>query len=314
MPGFYSNKQPERGPDNSDSGRTHRQPNPSSRSRKKRFQTKPSESRTVPESDPRGGSPGTGAHPGVRDSIGDGTTVPPGLSPGRRTYHRPSTPVALTAMPRDCRSRGGIYNHLVRRKERLASSKNRVAHSEEGEPVKLYTKRGDDGTTDLFGGMRVPKDDLRIAAIGDVDETNAAIGVAIAAFHDVETVALLRDVQADLFSMGAELAAPNVKAGATLDASRIKRLEDWIDASDGEVPPLKRFILPGGTEAAAALHLARVVCRRAERTAVALARENPVNQFVGVYLNRLSDLLFALARRANHWAGTADIPWSASED
>lgn len=174
--------------------------------------------------------------------------------------------------------------------------------------MKLYTKRGDDGTTDLFGGTRVSKDNLRVTAYGDVDETNAALGMA-ATCCDSQTLETLRAVQSDLFAIGAALASPAEHSPVGIDGARIEWLELAIDAADEEVPPLRNFVIPGGDPAAAMLHLARAVCRRSERTVVALARTHPVHSKVRVYLNRLSDLLFALARRANHRTGTKEIPW-----
>ncbi len=176
--------------------------------------------------------------------------------------------------------------------------------------MRLYTKHGDDGSTMLVGGRRVAKCDLRVAAYGDVDETNAAIGIVIAACRDEEDIAMLRRIQADLFLLGGELAAPDgVEECRRIDEAHSQRLEVWIDAATGKVPPLRSFTLPGGTEAAVAFHLARAVCRRAERAVVALAGAEPVRREVVVYLNRLSDLLFACARLANHRAGVAEIPW-----
>jgi cob(I)alamin adenosyltransferase len=176
----------------------------------------------------------------------------------------------------------------------------------------LYTKRGDDGTTGLIGGSRVRKDDIRVAAYGDVDETNAAIGLAIAASDD-DTARILRQVQADLFALGTELATHQGRSPQqAVSEAHVTRLEQWIDQAAAEVAPLKNFILPGGSEPASRLHAARTVCRRAERAVVALARAQTVGPPAIAYLNRLSDLLFALARRANHRAGVADVPWTAT--
>jgi len=176
--------------------------------------------------------------------------------------------------------------------------------------MKLYTKYGDDGSTGLIGGTRVPKNDPRVAAYGDVDETNAAIGVLIANCDDDETVAALRHIQAELFVLGAELATPaGEQPRFRVGESHVKQLEHWIDAASAEVAPLRNFVLPGGTATAAGLHLARTVCRRAERAVVGLAQMQPVGQWAIVYLNRLSDLLFALARQANKRSSVEDIPW-----
>lgn len=178
--------------------------------------------------------------------------------------------------------------------------------------MKLYTKTGDDGSTGLFGGARVQKDDCRVVAYGTVDETNAAIGLCAAVCTREETLSLLRQIQSDLFILGGELATA---AGATpkvaIADDRIAQLERWIDEACADVPALKTFVLPGGCELAARLHYGRTVCRRAERDVVSLAQKETVSSAVVIYLNRLSDLLFALARAANHRAGVADIPWPA---
>lgn len=182
--------------------------------------------------------------------------------------------------------------------------------------TKLYTKTGDDGTTGLFGGTRVAKASPRVNACGTVDETNAAIGVARALGPDERAQAVLGLVQEDLFTLGAELAcAPGREAKLHMDRlgeRDIERLEHAIDEADTATAPLKTFVLPGGTPVAAALHMARTVCRRAER-AVLLLDDAPPRRELVVYLNRLSDLLFALARRANAVAGVADVPWHPRE-
>ena len=178
--------------------------------------------------------------------------------------------------------------------------------------MKLYTKTGDDGTTQLMGGMRVLKNNLRVTAYGEVDELNAAIGVALSGCDDNELTATLRRIQSDLFMLGAKLATLRKKSDEPrIDQSHVHRLEQWIDAATDETPPLRNFILPGGTSTAAALHLARTINRRAERVVVDLGEQEPVDQCLIVYLNRLSDLLFVLARRANHRAGVPDIVWTA---
>lgn len=181
--------------------------------------------------------------------------------------------------------------------------------------MKIYTRTGDEGFTGLFGGGRVPKNDLRVAAYGDVDELNSALGLARATapegFFDEELAA----VQRDLFSIGGHLATPDpekVRAAlekAQLGDERVTAMEAMIDAADRELPPLRAFVLPAGTAKAAALHLARTVCRRAERSVVALSRDAPVHDLFIVYLNRLSDLLFTLARLANHREGRHDVTW-----
>ena len=178
--------------------------------------------------------------------------------------------------------------------------------------MKIYTRTGDDGTTGLFGGGRVPKASARVEAYGTVDETNASIGVARATRLDPVIDEVLAHIQVDLFTLGAELACVpgrEAKLGMTLlGAADIERLERAIDDADGACPPLKSFVLPGGSPQAAALHVARTVCRRAER-AVLLVDDEPPRREIVVYLNRLSDLLFALARRANVIAAVADVPW-----
>jgi cob(I)alamin adenosyltransferase len=180
--------------------------------------------------------------------------------------------------------------------------------------MKLYTKGGDDGTTGMADGTRVLKSELKVTAYGEVDETNAAIGVAVARCEDDKTVATLRRIQSDLFVLGAQLSTPpGKKSPAQIDEEHIVQLEHWIDAASDEAPALKNFVLPGGCETAAHLHLARTFCRRAERSVVALAQQEPVGRSALAYVNRLSDLLFALARLANHRAGVPDIPWLAPQ-
>jgi cob(I)alamin adenosyltransferase len=178
--------------------------------------------------------------------------------------------------------------------------------------MKLYTKTGDDGTTGLFGGGRVPKASLRVDAYGTVDETNAALGVARATKLELRTDEVLARVQADLFTLGAELACVPGRESKLqmplITEADIARLEQAIDEADAACPPLKSFVLPGGSAQAAALHLARTVCRRAERGILAI-EDTPPRGMLVVYLNRLSDLLFALARKANVVAGVDDVPW-----
>jgi cob(I)alamin adenosyltransferase len=181
--------------------------------------------------------------------------------------------------------------------------------------LKIYTKTGDRGETGLFGGQRVPKDDARVEAYGDVDELNSVLGLAVTRL-DGEIADSLRAIQTDLFTLGALLATPAPEDGGKenpwiprLDPARVGEMEAWIDRAEGELEPLQNFVLPGGDAGAAALHLARTVCRRAERRVVSLARVATVDDGVVVYLNRLSDLLFTLARLANRRAGVADVPW-----
>ncbi len=181
--------------------------------------------------------------------------------------------------------------------------------------MKIYTKTGDAGSTGLFGGGRVPKDDIRVAAYGDVDELNSVIGVVRATAPEAFEDALLESIQRDLFSIGGHLATPDpdkvreALEKASLAQDRVAEFERAIDAADDELPALTAFVLPAGTPKAAALHLARTVCRRAERQVVHLAAQQPVPDLFLVYLNRLSDLLFTLARLANHRAGTGDVTW-----
>jgi len=180
--------------------------------------------------------------------------------------------------------------------------------------VKLYTKTGDDGETGLFGGPRVRKNSPRIEAYGTVDELNAVVGVVRTHGPPADLDELLARIQNELFDLGAELATPEPAkfgiAGAT-DA-HVAALEREIDRYEAELEPLRQFILPGGTPAAAALHLARVVCRRAERCVVTLTETEALSPNTVIYLNRLSDLLFVLARAANRRAGVADVPWRKS--
>lgn len=179
--------------------------------------------------------------------------------------------------------------------------------------MKIYTKTGDDGTTGLFGGARVGKDDALVEAYGTVDETNAAIGLARAAGPEAALDELLAGIQQDLFVVGAELACvpgrQHTLKMTLVGTSDIERLERAIDETEQTLPPLKNFVLPSGAKTAAALHAARTVCRRAERRTLSASREHEVRHEVIVYLNRLSDLLFVLARRANREAGIADVPW-----
>lgn len=178
---------------------------------------------------------------------------------------------------------------------------------------RIYTRTGDNGTTGLVDGSRVAKSDPRMAAIGDVDEANSAIGVAIAAMGAGPFANMLRRIQNDLFDLGADIATPGedfAPAEMTLRviAAQVERLEAEIDALNANLKPLKSFILPGGSAAAAAVHLARAVVRRAERTAVAASEQMPLNPQALAYLNRLSDLLFVMARAENA-AGQGDILW-----
>jgi len=179
--------------------------------------------------------------------------------------------------------------------------------------MKIYTKTGDTGETGLFDGTRVSKADARVEAYGAVDELNAWLGVIRAHQPGVDLDGLLQDIQRDLFALGAVLADPTHRIAprvnkASVDADDVTRLEQTIDRLEGTLPRLRRFILPGGSPAGARLHLARTICRRAERRIVALGKD-AVDPIVITYVNRLSDLLFVMARAANHQAGAPETEW-----
>jgi cob(I)alamin adenosyltransferase len=178
---------------------------------------------------------------------------------------------------------------------------------------KIYTRTGDAGETGLFDGTRVSKSDRRIEAAGDVDELASLLGVVVGRLSDAELEEWVLQIQRDLFAAGALLADPSHRISsrvlkATLGPADVARLEGWIDAVDASLPPLRHFILPGGTVAGALLHLARSVCRRAERRIVAVG-PGAVDPAVLTYVNRLSDLLFMMARRANAGQGLAETEW-----
>jgi len=179
--------------------------------------------------------------------------------------------------------------------------------------MKIYTRTGDAGETGLFGGARVGKDDPRVEAYGTVDELNSCLGVVRALGASSETDESLLQIQSDLFTLGAELACAPGKEDklrvTVLGEPDIARLEGWIDRSETPLEPLKNFVLPGGSACAAELHRARTVCRRAERCTLTASRSSAVRSELIIYLNRLSDLLFVLARFENHQAGLSDIPW-----
>ena len=186
--------------------------------------------------------------------------------------------------------------------------------------MKLYTRTGDDGTTGLFSGARVSKDHPRIEAYGTVDELNAVLGLVLAACdrgHAFErrTHEVISALQSRLFDIGADLATPEgAKQQAKIhriDDADVSEAEAWIDEMEGANPPLRTFVMPAGTELAARLHLARTVCRRAERAIISLGSIEPVGDPLLRYMNRLSDLFFAMARRANHERGIPDAPWTA---
>jgi len=179
--------------------------------------------------------------------------------------------------------------------------------------VKIYTKTGDAGETGLLDGSRVPKADARVAAYGEVDELGAWLGLVRAEGVDGPLAVMIERVQRDLFALGARLADPARRIGAraaktAVSAADVTRLEGWIDELDAGLPPLKRFILAGGVPAGARLHFARAVCRRAERRIVALG-PGAVEPELLAYVNRLSDLLFVMARAANARAGAVDEEW-----
>ncbi len=177
--------------------------------------------------------------------------------------------------------------------------------------MKVYTKTGDQGETGLWGGQRVRKDSPRVHAYGTVDELNSVLGVIRANGVDAELDGILSRVQDELFVLGADLATPESTKERIerVDEGYITRLEQEIDRFEGELEPLRQFILPGGTVAAAHLHIARTVCRRAEREATNITLQGPINNLALAYLNRLSDWFFTLARVANKRAGVVDIPW-----
>ncbi|TWU00897.1 cob(I)yrinic acid a,c-diamide adenosyltransferase [Stieleria varia] len=179
--------------------------------------------------------------------------------------------------------------------------------------MKIYTRTGDAGSTGLFGGPRVSKDDDRIESYGTVDELNATLGAARAAGLSSEIDRQLDQIQHELFSIGAELATPDPDQHGMrlIGPSHIERLEGWIDSHEEALEPLKHFILPGGTAAASMVHLARAICRRAERRVVTLSGHEGagISETLIVYLNRLSDYLFVLSRVINHESGVAEVQW-----
>lgn len=180
-------------------------------------------------------------------------------------------------------------------------------------PPKIYTKTGDKGETGLYSGQRVGKDSLRMHAIGEVDELNACLGLCRATGVPLLMEKRLHELQRQLFDVGADLSAhldSDVKV-PRISAENVAQLEDWIDALDAELEPLQNFVLPGGSEVAARLHLARSVCRRAERAVTSLMKNEDIGDHILTYLNRLSDLLFVMARTANKAAGTDEERWTA---
>lgn len=181
--------------------------------------------------------------------------------------------------------------------------------------MRIYTRTGDAGQTGLSGGARVPKDDPRIEVLGQVDELNAHLGGARLTLGATDLGRMLGGLQSTLFDIGAHLATPGPKRAAELELGReIERLERSIDAQTEQLEPLREFILPGGSPGGVALHLARTVCRRAERELVGFARAEPVDQQVLTFFNRLSDWLFVSARTANSLAGVEDVKWNAKRE
>ena len=179
--------------------------------------------------------------------------------------------------------------------------------------MKLYTKRGDQGETSLADGSAAPKNHARVMAYGAMDETNAAIGVAIASCQDEQIADMLTQIQSYMLETGAELANPKTDpANGRITEAHVTTLEKWIDLASDAVEELKNFILPGGTETAARLHMARTVCRRAERELITFHQTAGVSPHTLKFVNRLADLLFALARLANHRAGRSDVKWTPS--
>ncbi len=178
--------------------------------------------------------------------------------------------------------------------------------------MKIYTKKGDDGTTALFGGRRLNKNHKRIEAYGTVDELNAYLGHAVLVIGFDEAAAYINRIQNELFILGSDLATPLDTPNATIlriDESHVDWMESAIDAMESELEPLRSFILPGGAEESARIHLCRAVCRRAERACVSLTEGEAINPWNVKYLNRLSDFLFVLARWLNHKLGIHDVRW-----
>jgi cob(I)alamin adenosyltransferase len=175
----------------------------------------------------------------------------------------------------------------------------------------ITTRTGDAGTTGLGDGTRVPKDSLRIAALGDVDETNSVIGLLLTEDMPPAMREALESIQHDLFDLGGELCIPGYE---NMAEAQVKRLETYLEQYNAELPRLAEFILPGGSRASAYAHVARTVCRRAERAVVALGQAEPVRDAVRQYLNRLSDLLFVLSRALNRHAGRGDVLWQQGKN
>ena len=183
--------------------------------------------------------------------------------------------------------------------------------------MRIYTRTGDDGTTGLFGGNRVPKDDLRIESYGTVDELNSLIGRLLEHSEMGDYLGFFRIIQSDLFIIGSHLATVDEKMREklpSLNPNSIKNFENWMDEANEKVPQLRNFLLPGGHPSVADAHVARSVCRRAERRIVALSRVESIDSEIVKYLNRLSDLLFTTARLLSHISGTDEIEWKVAND
>ncbi len=182
--------------------------------------------------------------------------------------------------------------------------------------MKIYTRTGDDGTTSLFGGMRVSKDNARIEAYGAVDELNAVLGMAASLSGDDGVTRLLQNIQRDLFTIGTDLATPPDRHKSVDDRiiqSLVETLETAIDKLETSLPPLRQFILPGGHPCAAAIHVARTICRRAERRVIALGSAEAITPASRIFLNRLSDYLFVLARHVNHMHDVEETTWDRKQ-
>jgi len=178
--------------------------------------------------------------------------------------------------------------------------------------MKIYTKTGDKGKTSLFGGERVNKDDIRVECYGTVDELNSILGLTVTEITNTEVKETLQQIQNDLFNLAGELATPSKKKFVSpVNQKQIEFLENQIDHFEDKLPTLKQFILPGGSKGAALLHVARSVCRRSERLVVKLSKNDVISENIIIYLNRLSDLLFVLARFENDVNQIPDIPWDS---
>jgi len=211
--------------------------------------------------------------------------------------------------------RGGARLILARTDDALIDCENPnsyIGTPKQTSRMKIYTRTGDRGDTSLFGGQRVPKDALRIEAYGTVDELNSILGIVRSDNRDPDIERILTHIQNQLFDLGADLATPRsleLKAIRRIEAKDSQLLERTIDALEANLKRLKTFILPGGSPVAARLHFARTVCRRAERSVVRLSRNEDIGDGVTTYLNRLSDLLFVLARHANYVANVPEMKW-----